>query len=61
MEGSPESGVDLEILGITKFPREEEDVRTIRSFVERGEVPHHIWVYLLAVRRSKMGKDLAHN
>ena len=52
MEGSPESGVDLAILGITRFPMEEEDGRIKQMAVDRYKGPHHKWVYLSADRRG---------
>ena len=61
MEGIPENGVNLEILGITRCPTEREDGRARRRSVERDKVPHHKRVYLSANRRGKMGKDSAHD
>ena len=53
--------VGIGILGITLCPTEEENGRARRSFVESDKGPHHRWVYLSADRRSKMGKDSAHD
>ena len=61
MEGSPESAVDLAILGITRFPTENEDGRLRQRYVERDKDPHYRWVYLSADRRGKMVKDSDHN
>ena len=61
MEGSPDSGVYLEILGITRCPTEEKDGQERRRYVETDKFSHHIWVYLSAGSRGKMGKDSAYN
>ena len=56
MDTSLDIGVDLEILGLTRCPTEEEDGRARRRYVDREKGPHHRWVYLSADRREKMGK-----
>ena len=56
MDGSPDSGVYLEIIGITRCPTEEEDGQARRRSVERDKVPHYIWVYLSVYRRGKWAK-----
>ena len=61
MEGSPESGVDLEKRGLTRCPTEEEYGQERRRSVETDKVSHHIWVYLSAYWRGGMGKDSDHN
>ena len=61
MEGSPESGVDLAILGLTRCHLEEEDGRARQRYVERGKGTHHIWFYLSDDSTGGKGKDSAHN
>ena len=46
MEGSLESGVYLETLGLTRYHKEEEDCQEIQRFMERDEGPYHRSVYL---------------
>ena len=60
MDGSQESGLYLLILGLTRYPTEEEDGQARQRSVERDEGPHHRWVYLSSYRRVKMGEDSAY-
>ena len=58
MGGSPENGVDLEIIGPTSCPTEEEGELERRRYVERYKGQ---WVYFSDDRRGKMSEDSAHN
>ena len=61
MEVRPESRVNLELLGITRYPTVEDDGQPRRRSVERYEDPHHIQVYLSSARKWKMEKVSDHN
>ena len=61
MEGIPESGVYLVILGFIRCPTEDENGQEIQSSMERDGGPHHRWVYLSYYRRCKMGEDSTYN
>ena len=56
MEGSPESVIYLEILGITRFPTEEEDVRARWMSVESNEGTHQVWVYYQMIGEGNRAK-----
>ena len=61
MEGILKSGVYLAIFRLIICLAQEDYGKARWRFVERDEVTHYLWVYLLAGWRGKIYQDLAYN